>query len=128
MAALHPPLLAWQSSAAPERAQDQGAIALPATDPHGLTLQRLQEIGTDVGIARDRDALPPRDRAHPPARIPAPVHPRHDQLALRRARRLCEVEAHLLPRAQHARARALHWYRHVLRRLRIAGQGSWGEP
>ena len=44
-------LILEQASAAQERAQDQGAIALPTTDQHGLTLQQLQEIGTDVGIA-----------------------------------------------------------------------------
>ena len=46
--------------------------------------------------------LPPRDRANPPARIPAPVHPRYDQLALRRARRLRDVEAQFVPRLQQA--------------------------
>jgi hypothetical protein len=44
-------LILEQASAAQERAQDQGAVALPTTDAHGLTLQQLQEIGTDVGIA-----------------------------------------------------------------------------
>ncbi len=44
-------LILEQAGAAQERAQEKGAIALPAADSHGLTLQQLQEIGAEVGIS-----------------------------------------------------------------------------
>lgn len=44
-------LILEQAGAAQERAQDQGALPVPVSEGQGLTLQQLQEIAAEVGIA-----------------------------------------------------------------------------
>jgi hypothetical protein len=81
----------------------------PAPPTSGAGLSRSMSdciVAVQHEGRRVRAILPPRDRPYPAAGIATAIQPRHDQFAVGRSRRLCDIEADLFSGTEHARPTA----------------------